>query len=271
MLLIVFHSFENKIIIITNEITAKIETEYITVKLVNKIFWVSNATILSAERLFKKWEKIGTKILSVFKYNKAMQIANMKAEVIEPKLWREANNNEVINIANFVGKNNFILFSITPLKINSSLIGETTTIAIKPKAKLNEWFRYIDEVEKFIRKFKLGKFTKRKSPRYKNPYDKNIFKITTNNIDLMESFENTSFKSFFKSEKEFLSLKIKYKIIITYMAVEYEEMTLNNLKAWKIANKEIMTTHNSFNVIFFNVSLIKDIITMKIFINEIWN
>ena len=39
------------------------------------------------------------KMLSVFKYKMAMHVANMNAEVTDPKLCREANSREVINIA----------------------------------------------------------------------------------------------------------------------------------------------------------------------------
>lgn len=139
----------------------------------------------------------------------AIQNAKINADVMEPKLCKAANNREVITIANFVGTNKFILFNITPLKINSSLIGETTIIAITPNAKLKELFKYIEEIGKLTKKFKLGKAIKIKFARYKKPYDKNMFKITTKRMDFIESFKKTSFKSSFKDEKEFLSLKIK--------------------------------------------------------------
>ena len=70
-----------------------------------------------------------------------MHTANMNAEVIDPKVCREANNKEVIKIANCVGTNNFSLFNITPLNISSSLIGETIISEMNPKAKLKELFR----------------------------------------------------------------------------------------------------------------------------------
>jgi hypothetical protein len=48
-----------------------------------------------------------------------------------------------------------------------------------------------------------------KFAKYKKPYDRNMFKITTGMMDFIESFKKTSFKSSFKDENEFLSLKIK--------------------------------------------------------------
>ena len=122
----------------------------------NKRFWLSAKSMPSAKRLFKKCAKIGTKILSVFRYKIAMHIANMNAEVIEPKVWREANNREVIKIANFVGTNNFNLFNITPLNISSSQIGDMTMIAMTPKAKFKELFIYTEDKGNLTKKFKAG-------------------------------------------------------------------------------------------------------------------
>ena len=69
-------------------------------------------------------------MLSVFKYKIAIQIPNTTAEIIPPKLWRDPNNNEEIAMANVVGTKSFNLDSNTPLKINSSQIGEIITVEI---------------------------------------------------------------------------------------------------------------------------------------------
>ena len=128
-----------------NETTAKMDIRKITRPFVNKMFVVSAMTIDSANRLFKKCAKIGTRILSVFKYRMAMQIAKINAEMMLPKGCMDANNNEVINTENKVGKIIFNLFNKTPLKINSSEIGEITTVAIKLPIAISELFRYIEE------------------------------------------------------------------------------------------------------------------------------
>ena len=62
----------------------------------------------------------------------AMHNAKIKADITLPKGCKEANSNEEINIANSVGTINFNLLSKTPLNINSSEIGETKMVAIKP-------------------------------------------------------------------------------------------------------------------------------------------
>lgn len=67
-----------------NEITAKIDTNPITTPFVNKILPESTNTIVSAIKLFKKCAKIGTRILSVFKYKMDMQIAKINAAEIFP-------------------------------------------------------------------------------------------------------------------------------------------------------------------------------------------
>ncbi len=69
-----------------DETIAKIDMTIMTKLFVNKILPESTITILSAIRLFKKCAKIGTRILSVFKYKIAMQIAKINAEIILPKL-----------------------------------------------------------------------------------------------------------------------------------------------------------------------------------------
>ena len=50
----------------------------------------------------------------------------------------DANSNEVINIANNVGTIAFSLFNKTPLKINSSEIGEINTVAMKLPTPISE-------------------------------------------------------------------------------------------------------------------------------------
>ena len=67
-----------------NERMAKIDTVRTTEPSVNNILAVSAMTMLSAIRLFKKCAKIGTRILSVFKYRIAMHIAKINAEIILP-------------------------------------------------------------------------------------------------------------------------------------------------------------------------------------------
>lgn len=75
-----------KIKIMTNETMAKMDIKSTTELFVNKILFWSRTTIISANRLLKKCENIATKILSVFRYNIAMQIPKMNAENIDPKL-----------------------------------------------------------------------------------------------------------------------------------------------------------------------------------------
>ena len=68
----------------TNERTAKRDIIPITRPFVNRTFAVSKITILSANRLFKKCAKIGTRILSVLRYKMAMHIAKMNAATMLP-------------------------------------------------------------------------------------------------------------------------------------------------------------------------------------------
>jgi adenine specific DNA methylase Mod len=70
----------------TNETTAKTDIIETTTSLVKRIFCESKTTIISAKRLFRKWAKIATKILPVFRYRIEMQIPKIKAENMEPKL-----------------------------------------------------------------------------------------------------------------------------------------------------------------------------------------
>ena len=70
----------------TNETKAKMDIIIMTELFVNKILFGSRITIISANRLFKKWANIATKILSVFRYNIAIHIPKINAEKIDPKL-----------------------------------------------------------------------------------------------------------------------------------------------------------------------------------------
>ena len=108
---------------------------------VNKACVVSAITMDSANRLFKKCAKIGTMILSVFKYRIAMQIAKINADMMLPKGCIDANNNEVTNTEINVGRTNLNLFNKTPLKISSSEIGEMNTVAIKLPTAMRELFK----------------------------------------------------------------------------------------------------------------------------------
>lgn len=121
-----------------NEMTARTDTMKTTEGFVNKISDVSAMTMISANRLFRKCAKIGTRMLSVFKYRIAMHIAKINAEIILPKLCMDANSRDVINIENKVGTILPSLFNKTPLKISSSEIGEITTVVIKPPKAINE-------------------------------------------------------------------------------------------------------------------------------------
>ena len=58
----------------------------------------------------------------------------------------DANSNEVINIANNVGTIAFSLFNKTPLKINSSEIGDMNTEAMKLPIAINELAIYNEDV-----------------------------------------------------------------------------------------------------------------------------
>ena len=110
---------------------AKMDTMRTTKVFVNKMPAVSAMTMLSANKLFKKCAKIGTRILSVFKQRIAMHIAKINAEVMLPKVCMDANSSEEISIANNVGTITFNLFNKTPLKINSSEMGEINTVVRK--------------------------------------------------------------------------------------------------------------------------------------------
>lgn len=117
--------------------TARRDIISITMPLANRILLISKITMHSAIKLFKKCAKIGTSILPVFKYKIAIQIAKINADVTDPKLCKNANNNEEITIENEIEVNALNLFNKTPLKINSSKIGEKNTVVIKPP-KINK-------------------------------------------------------------------------------------------------------------------------------------
>lgn len=107
------------------------EISIITQLSVNKILFESDMTINSAMRLLRKCAKIGTKMLSVFRYRIATHIAKTNAENIEPKVCRDAKRSDEIKIAKVVGTISCNRFRKTPLKINSSEIGETIMVASK--------------------------------------------------------------------------------------------------------------------------------------------
>ncbi|MCQ2971247.1 MAG: hypothetical protein MJ226_06660 [archaeon] len=111
---------------------AKTDIISITTLFVNNILPASAITIISAIKLFKKCAKIGTKILSVLKYKTAIQTAKINAAVMLPKLCSDANKIDVITIEKSNGIIKFSLFNKTPLKINSSEIGEIKTVVITP-------------------------------------------------------------------------------------------------------------------------------------------
>ena len=70
---------------IANETNAKMDMSKITEEFVNRSLPESRIRIVSANRLFKKWARIGTRIFSVFRYRTATQIPKTNAEKIDPK------------------------------------------------------------------------------------------------------------------------------------------------------------------------------------------
>lgn len=127
---------------------------------VNKTFAVSRKTMLSASRLFKKCAKIGTRILSVFRYRIAMQIEKMNAEQMLPKPCIDAKSSDEINIENVIGTMSFNLFNRTPLKINSSEIGEMSTVATNPPIAMIELLKHPADTLKLIKEIKPGHISK---------------------------------------------------------------------------------------------------------------
>lgn len=111
--------------------TAKKETHPMTTSLVNIKLFTSRITMLSAMKLFKKWAKIATTILSVLIYRMAMQIEKTNAEVMFPKVCNDANSSEEISIEKSVGTIRFNLFISIPLKNSSSKTGDMKTVATK--------------------------------------------------------------------------------------------------------------------------------------------
>lgn len=148
---------------------ARTDTVPITIPFVNSIFAVSRMTMLSANRLFRKCAKIGTRILSVFKYRMAMQIAKINADEILPKGCMDANNRDVINIENIVGTTSLSLFNRTPLKISSSEIGEMITVAIKLPTAAMELFKNSEDNLKVTMDSIVGNAFKIKLDKYRSP------------------------------------------------------------------------------------------------------
>ena len=122
------------------------DTIQITALFVNKILPLSKNTMVSANRLFRKWAKIGTRILLVFIYKMAMHIAKTKAEIMLPYGCIEANNNEAISIESVAGIINLNLFNRTPLNISSSEIGDIITVVMKPPTEIKELLKLTEEI-----------------------------------------------------------------------------------------------------------------------------
>ena len=66
--------------------TANTDITKTTASFVNKMLFESKITIISANRLFRKWANIATKILLVLRYRIETQIANINAENMLPKV-----------------------------------------------------------------------------------------------------------------------------------------------------------------------------------------
>ena len=94
-----------------------------------------------------------------------MHIAKINAEVMLPKVCIDANSSEEISIANNVGTITFNLFNKTPLKINSSEMGEINTVVRKlptTSELLNEkWMLIKDSID--------GKAFRIRLDKYRNP------------------------------------------------------------------------------------------------------
>lgn len=142
------------------DMMAKNEMAQITILFVNKTLSTSKTTMHSANKLFKKCAKIGTRILSVFRYRIAMQIAKTNAEIMLPKVCIAANKSELSNMEIDRGITNLNLFNMTPLKINSSERGETITVAIKLPIATIEAFKCMEERGTKAKKSKPGKISK---------------------------------------------------------------------------------------------------------------
>lgn len=140
-------------------------------------------------------------MLSVFRYKIATQTPKTNAEKMDPNPCRDANNRDDTNIANVVGMINRNLLRKTPLKINSSEIGEIIMVANR-LPDINELKRFPD-----------GTMPKTKFERYNIPYDRNMFRITTKKINLSVSNEKALEISSLVFGISSLSLKIKKKMM----------------------------------------------------------
>ena len=103
-----------------------------------------------------------------------MQIPNTNAEIMLPKLWSAPNNNEEANSEQITGVINLNLFNKTPLKINSSTMGEMTTVEINVPRRGKLPAIDIEGIENSIRKFKIGKLLIKPFVKYNMPYEKKI-------------------------------------------------------------------------------------------------
>ena len=86
-----------------------------------------------------------------------MQIPNTNAEIMLPKLWSAPNNNDDAKSEKITGVINLNLFMKTPLKINSSHIGEIITVEINAPTSGRLPVIDIEGIENSTRKLKIGK------------------------------------------------------------------------------------------------------------------
>lgn len=103
-----------------------------------------------------------------------MQIPNTNAEIMLPKLWRAPNNSDEAKSEKITGVINLNLFNKTPLKINSSTIGEITTVEINTPRRGKPSKIDIEGIENPRRKFNDGKYPIRPFVKYNIPYEKKI-------------------------------------------------------------------------------------------------
>lgn len=103
-----------------------------------------------------------------------MQIPNTIAEIILPKLWSAPNNNDDAKTEKITGVINFNLFKNTPLNINSSEIGEITTVEINAPAIGKLAVIDIEGIENSTKKFKTGNHPIMPFVKYNIPYEKKI-------------------------------------------------------------------------------------------------
>lgn len=103
-----------------------------------------------------------------------MQIPNTNAEIMPPKLWSAPNNNDEAKSEKMTGVINLNLFNKTPLKINSSTIGEMTTVEINVPRRGKLPAIDIEGIENSTRNCKVGKYPIRAFVKYSIPYEKKI-------------------------------------------------------------------------------------------------